>query len=238
MMVSIGTILYTLYTRIALFLLFCVLALPLLICLLLPQKFLIDNPLFSVIARFFYWFCIKGSLLPISYQGIQNIPNQPSIILANHQSSFDIPLVGYALKKRAHIWTAWAELAKSPLFRWIIPRIAILIDVTSPMRAMRSLIQTSTVIADKPWDLIIFPEGARITDEQIHDFFSGFAFIAKKTNRPVVPIKITGVNKVYPPHTFWIYYYPITVHIGNPFFMEADETEQAFTQRVYQWFIK
>ena len=53
----------------------------------------------------------------------------------------------------------------------------------------------------------------------------------------MVPMKIIGVNKVYPPKTFWIYYHPITVMIGKPMVMQPDETEEAFKNRVYNWFV-
>ena len=237
-MVSLFTIVYTLFSRLLFIVFLMVIAIPLIICLCLPQRFLVNNKFFSLIAQSFYWFCIKCSFLPITYYGIHNIPQEPCIIAANHQSSFDIPLIGYALQNRIHIWTAWAELAKSLLFRFFLARIAILIDVGSPTRAMRSLVQAISILKEKPWDLIIFPEGQRTTGEKLNPFFGGFALIAQKTGRPVIPIKIVGVHKVYPPFTFWIYYYPITVHIGKPMMISAAETPEAFVERVRNWFIQ
>lgn len=236
-MVTIGTILYTLFTRLALITVIIILAIPLFFCLLLPRKLLVGNKIFGVITRFFYWFCIKFSLLPIKYKGLHNIPHQPCIIVANHQSSFDIPLIGYALKKRQHVWLAWAELAKLPMLRFIVPRISVLVDMSTPVKGMRTLVQAINTVKQNTWDLIIFPEGGRYTDGNTRKFFGGFAAIAKKIDRPVVPIKIIGVNKVYPPKTFWIYYHPITVVIGAPMVMQPDETEEAFKNRVYNWYL-
>ena len=106
------------------------------------------------------------------------------------------------------------------------------------MKGMRTLLQTINTLKEKPWDVVIFPEGGRYTDGKLRDFFGGFILLATKLDRPIVPIKITGVQKVYPPHTFWIYYYPITVTIGAPLIRNANETDDMFKERAYNWFTK
>src|ERR1044072_870671 len=99
-MVRIGTFFYTLFSRLIVIIGICIIAVPLLICLMVPRRLLVDNWLFRHLTLFFYWFCIKLSFLPIRYNGLDNLPDQPAVIIANHQSSFDIPLIGYALGKR------------------------------------------------------------------------------------------------------------------------------------------
>lgn len=235
-MPSLFTILYTLYARIVLTIAIIIFSIPLMLCLMLPEKFLVENRLFIVLQRIFYWICIRCSLLPIRYRGISHIPHGPAIIIANHQSSLDIPLVGSALGSKPHVWLAWSEVAKGPLMRFILPRVAILVNTSSPMRAMRTLSQAIATVKEKPWDLIIFPEGGRFTDGKTHEFFAGFAALAAKTGRPVVPLYINGVNRIFPPKTFWIMPAPITVTIGTPFYIQAGESEQAFKNRVYAWF--
>ncbi len=236
-MVKTGTIIFTLFTRLLLIILLIFMAVPLAICLLMPQRYLVNNPLFKTLSQIFYWFCLKFSLLPIHFKGMSHIPKEPCIIVANHQSSFDIPLIGNALKNKTHVWLAWAELTKSPLLAFLLPRNSVLVDTTSPIKAMRTLIEAINLVKSKPWDLIIFPEGARHTDGKVHEFFGGFSLIAKKIDRSVVPIKIIGVNKVYPPKTFWIHFHPITVIIGSPMHIEPQETEEEFKDRVYAWFL-
>jgi 1-acyl-sn-glycerol-3-phosphate acyltransferase len=203
----------------------------------MPQRFLVANPLFKTISEIFYWFCLKFSLLPITFKGMHNIPKEPCIIVANHQSSFDIPLIGNALKNKTHVWLAWTELTKSPLLKLILPRNSVLVDTSSPIKGMRTLVEAINLVKAKPWDLIIFPEGARHTDGKVHEFLGGFSVIAKKIDRPVIPIKIIGVNKVYPPKTFWIHFHPITVIIGGPMHIGPHETDQEFKERVHAWFL-
>jgi 1-acyl-sn-glycerol-3-phosphate acyltransferase len=236
-MITMFNVIHTLISRFLLVILFIIIVIPLSMCLFSRKKLLVDNKLFMFIQQFFYWGSLKCTLLPIHYKGLKNIPDQPCIILANHQSSMDIPLVGCALKNRPHIWLTWAELAKAPLLRFIVPRNSVLVDMNSPIKRLRTVVQTINIVKKHDWDLIIFPEGGRFTDGTVHPFFGGFALIAKKVDRPVVPIRIFGANKVYPPGRFWALYHPITVIIGKPMVMLPDETEEAFKERVYNWFV-
>jgi len=104
------------------------------------------------------------------------------------------------------------------------------------MTGMRSLLEIIKVLVDRPHHCMIFPEGGRYTDGKIHDFYPGFGILARKMGRPVVPVYIRGAQKVYPPNVFLIHYYPIDVVVGKPFFIQEDETEQEFRDRVRAWF--
>jgi 1-acyl-sn-glycerol-3-phosphate acyltransferase len=174
----------------------------------------------------------------VHYEGLENIPSEPAIIAANHQSVLDVPLVGLTAKSYPHIWLAWSELFERPFHYFILSRIAIPLDVTSPLKAMRSLINVLDTIGAYRMHAIIFPEGSRFTDGRVHDFFAGFVIMAKKTGRPVVPVCIFNAHKVYPPHSLLVYWNPITVVVGKPMYMRTDESDDAFRDRVYEWFTK
>jgi 1-acyl-sn-glycerol-3-phosphate acyltransferase len=176
-------------------------------------------------------------LLPISYKGLENIPkNEAVIFAANHQSSLDIPLVGVLSKGIPHIWLAKTEAVEGIVIRFLVPLISVLVDVSSPRKSMLSLRKILNIVNHHHRNLMIFPEGTRYVDGKIHDFFSGFAVIAKKTGRPVVPVFIKGIHKAFPPDTFWIYWYPITVTVGKPFVYQENDTDEIFKQRICNWF--
>ena len=86
--------------------------------------------------------------------------------------------------------------------------------------------------------MIIFPEGGRYSDGKVHDFLWGFAIIARKTGRPVVPVLIVDTYKVYPMGSFFVNYSPIKVIIGKPFVMLEQESDEAFIKRVHAWFLQ
>lgn len=232
----IGMVLRTFVSRFLLFILSVFYAPFILLALVLPQSWVLDSRVYFRLAQFFYWFTKKISFLSITVEGVQNIPQNPAILVANHQSSFDIPLLGSLVGSHPHVWFALKDLMKSPVLRFLLPPFSVMVDMSSPMTGMRSLLQIIKLLQDRPHHCMIFPEGGRFTDGSIHDFYSGFAILAKKLGRPVIPVYMHNLNKVYPPHTFWIRNYPIKMVVGEPFVMQEEETEQAFKDRVQAWF--
>jgi len=233
----IGTILRTLLSRLLLILVMILFFVPVVIFMLLPQRIRYESRFFFWLTRLFYTTVLRTAMLPIKYIGREHIPTQPSIIAANHQSSFDIPLVGQLANGDAHVWLAMAELRKSPLLRFILPRMAVLVDTATPMKGMRSLLQAMAIAKEHKAHIMIFPEGGRFTDGRVHDFFGGFATLAKRMERSVVPVYIHGINKVYPPGAFLVHWHPVTVVIGKPFTIQEGEDDEIFKQRVYAWFV-
>jgi 1-acyl-sn-glycerol-3-phosphate acyltransferase len=229
---------HTLFSRFLLLLIMIVCFIPAVIFLfILPSRYRYDSKGYYWFAHFFYNALLKATLLPITFKGKENMPSDPAIIIANHQSSLDIPLVGSLLNCHPHIWLATIDLLSSPILRFIIPRVTVLIDMSTPMKGMRSLIKAIEMIDDERRHVVLFPEGSRYDDGNIHDFYAGFVILAKKTERPVVPIRIFGANKVYPRDAFIMHNYPIKVVIGKPMLMGHDESDEAFMARVHQWFI-
>jgi len=230
-----STLIRTLFGRFIfiLFLLFC--APFFLIFLCMPRSWLLQSHFFGWCEYWFYRIVLKISLLPITYTGLEHV-SHPAIIVGNHQSSFDVPLVGVLLNAKPHVWLSLAELRNSIFLRFILPKVSILVDMSSPANGVKTLREAITLLQEKPLSVVIFPEGGRFTDGHVHSFYSGFALIAGKTKLPVVPVYINGVQKAYPPGSFMIHSSPITVTIGAPFSMQEGESEDAFKDRVYQWF--
>lgn len=231
-------VVHTIISRFLLIIASIIFALPLFIVFCLPEKKRYDYKISFYITYWFYWIILKCTLLPITFKGLENIPNQPVIFAANHQSSLDIPLVGVLAKSTPHVWLAKSELMESFLLRWILPLFAVLVDVSSPKKAMRSLLKLFSLINGKSRHLMIFPEGGRYTDGTIHEFFNGFVLLAKKAGRPVVPVYISGVEKAYPPETFFVHWNPILVVVGPPFLYKTDDTDDVFKKRVHDWFVQ
>lgn len=232
----IGALIRTLISRFLIFVLIVVFLIPILIIMLLPARWRFDSKIVYWFIHLFYVLSLKCTLVPITIKGKENIPQEPSIFVSNHQSSLDISLVGSLVNGYPHVWLARSELMESWLLRFILPRLAVVADVTSSMKAMRSLLQILQLMNGKKCHLMIFPEGQRYTDDAVHEFFGGFVILAKKTGRSVVPVRIFNANKVYPPDTFLVQWHPITVVVGKPFIYQEGETDEAFKNRVYSWF--
>lgn len=237
--ISAGMIIRSLFSRLLVFLLMAALAIPmLLIMLLMPKKWRAESKLLFWLTNILYVGSLKCIFMPIVVRGKENIPDSPVIIAANHQSALDIPLVGSLLDCHPHVWLARSELMNSWVLRFVLPYFAVVADVNSPMKAMRSLLKIISLVNGKRCHLLIFPEGQRHNDDDVHEFFGGFVILAKKMGRPVVPVRIFNANKVYARDAFWARWHPITVVVGKPLLMGEDETDEAFRHRVRQWFVE
>jgi long-chain acyl-CoA synthetase len=72
-------------------------------------------------------------------------------------------------------------------------------------------------LADRGWNILVFPEGQTTVDGSILVFRSGIGLLAKQLNIPVVPIRIAGLfdlkqqNRISAPPG------QVRVTIGQPF---------------------
>jgi 1-acyl-sn-glycerol-3-phosphate acyltransferase len=213
-------------------------ALPVAIIACLPRRWQAACKPLYWLGHGMYWLLIKSWRVPVVFHGQENIPQQPVIFAANHQSSLDIPLLGMLAQAKPHTWMAWYALAKYPLFGFILSRMCIVVDTRSPRRAIQVLNQACQLLQDTDQHLMIFPEGGRFTDDIVHDFFLGFAILAKKTARAVVPVLLVNTARVCYPKTLWLHYARVEVWVGKPFVYEEGESEEAFCQRVHAWFVE
>jgi len=228
------------HTVIAYFLVSCVViffAIPAFILLCIPSRFWYDSKIIAWTMCTFYKMIKKSSLTPITYTGIENIPDEPVVFVANHQSSFDIPLLGVLAQCQPHVWLAKHELMNTWLLRFVLPRVAVLVDTSTPRRGMATLLKVVNLVYNKKLHVMIFPEGGRFVKGTIQPFFGGFVILTKKLNRPLVPVYIKGVDKVYPPDSWWVYRQPIEVHVGKPMYIQENEDDESFKNRVHQWFV-
>ncbi len=175
--------------------------------------------------------------MPISIEGQEHIPEQAAIWVANHESALDIPVLGSLLRGRPHLWFVLARFVRTPFLGFFVQRMCIPVEQTSAFKASRALIQGIRTLENHERDVLIFPEGGRWTDGKIHPFFQGFAVLAQKTKRPVVPVIMYNLGKIYPPHAFFVDPHSIRVVIGEPFVYDDADSLETFSQRVYEWFV-
>ncbi len=219
-------------------LVFLIIGVPIVVLLfVVPERKRYDNRVYFWLTHQFYFWILKATLLPITFVGKHNIPRDQAVVfVANHQSSLDVPLLGYLTNKHPHVWLAWFALARNPFLGFVLRRMAVLVDTTSPQRATRSLVQAINRIKDNNHHVMIFPEGGRFADGRVHDFFSGFVILARRTARPVVPVYIQDAYKVYPADAWLARWHRIKVVVGAPMYSTEGESDEAFKQRVYAWF--
>lgn len=195
--------------------------------------------------KLFFWFLDKlykslliGTFMKFDFIGEENLSDSPTIFIANHESALDIPILGKLMCNKPHFWFIYKRYMQIPIFRILSRQLGVSVDDESPEKLARALITGTRIIENSDIHTVIFPEGGRYADGKIHDFYSGFSFIAKKTGRPVIPIFLKNVGKVYPPKSFFIYPYPIKIIIGPAFYFTKEDSIESFTKNLYSWFEK
>jgi len=145
---------------------------------------------------------------------IGNVPSQgPVLVVANHINLADPPLLGVSLGRRVRF------MAKKELFHFrVIGFFMSSLGAFPVYRGQldrRALRQANQILADGQV-LVIFPEGRRSHIGQLRSAFSGSALVALRSGAPILPVGITGTEKLR--GIAWLLRRPrITVNIGRTF---------------------
>jgi len=235
---------YTLWSFIALV---CALMCVPLACL--PAKIRYDNRLYFFCTTLVSRMVLAASFIRIKIVGRDNLsiypekypekyPKNPSIIISNHASALDIPLLEIIAQTYPHVWMSKAEYLKVPVFGFLLKRMHVTVDRTHETSAGRAFVKAYQLVKDHKRHLLLFPEGTRHTDGKIHEFNNGFALLAKKLDRPVIPIVITSGAQVFSAKSFLIDSSAghITMSIGKPMICMPDESVEDFARRVHDFF--
>ncbi|MGD8514705.1 MAG: lysophospholipid acyltransferase family protein [Granulosicoccaceae bacterium] len=119
--------------------------------------------------------------------GIENLPDEPSIVFCKHQSAWETLAIARFLPP--HVWVLKRELLWVPFFGWGLAMLKpIAIDRAAGRRAVKQIIaQGKQRLADGQW-VVVFPEGTRVAAGQQKKFGIGGAILAEASGAPVVPI--------------------------------------------------
>jgi 1-acyl-sn-glycerol-3-phosphate acyltransferase len=149
------------------------------------------------VANFFYnW--------DIEVRGIENIPNenQPCVLVLNHQSKFDIFVVGFAAPKRVTIWSKKELLWLTGPFGWSIwLGNGIFVDRSNHSSARQTISITAEKIIRDRLKLFVFAEGTRnkTPEKGFLPFKKGAFAVAVNAQVPVVPIVISSLKPFVDP---------------------------------------
>ena len=170
------------------------------------QKILLVWPRFNI------WLVETVCGLKVEVSGRENLPDEPSIIISNHQSAWEtlifqllFPAQSYLLKK---------ELLHIPVFGWgLAMNEPVAIDRSKRKEALKLLVdQGGERLADGRW-LVIFPEGTRMPPGEPGEFQAGGAMVATRAGCPVVPVA-HNAGVFWPKHSFLKYPGTVQLVIG------------------------
>ncbi len=170
---------------------------------------------------------------------------EPVLVISNHVTYLDIAWILPALpaRFRNRLATAMggerlARMRRPPkemnLFGRLLERLdyflALSLFNVFPLPQQSGFLKSFSFagnLADRGWNILVFPEGQTTVDGRIVAFRSGIGLLAKQLNIPVVPIRIGGLfdlkqqNRIFAPPGH------VQVTIGQPvrFSPDADPNE-------------
>ena len=152
--------------------------------------------------RFFYnfWYVLSNLFFRLfygaRYYGQNNLPESGSVILiSNHQSHYDPPLLAVGLRRRLN-FLARKSLFKFKPFAWTIGMLdAIPLETDgigfAGIKESFKRLKNGEII-------LVFPEGARTWDGNIAPFLQGSLVLAQRTKSAILPAALCGAFEAFP----------------------------------------
>lgn len=161
---------------------------------------------------------LSALFFPFTIQGRKHIPREGGFIFAsNHLSNIDPLLIGLSVQRRISYMGKESLFANKFLGAFLrqvgtFPIKRESADIGALREALRRLRRGSP--------LVVFPEGARAGSRKVlrrdGSAYSGIGFLAAKSGVPVIPVRISGSDKVLPPGARWFRRHPIRLIFGPP----------------------
>ena len=153
--------------------------------------------------------------------GLDNVPRTGAVILASNHLSFADSLVIPIVAPRKVVFLAKSDYfagggVKGTLQKaWFEGMGLIPVDRDDSKAAIASL-DTALEVLGRGEAFGIYPEGTRSRDGRLYRGRTGVAHLALTAGVPVVPVGLTGTEKLQPVGAAFPRVVPITVRFGEP----------------------
>jgi long-chain acyl-CoA synthetase len=176
------------------------------------------------------------------------LPNAPVLLIANHVTVYDVPLVLYGLPWRLRRRVAaamagemlldyrrgrgadnWLLGPLMPIAYWLL---TVLFNVFPLPRAagFRSSFAHSGEALDHGYSVLVFPEGHLTTDGKMHAFRSGIGLLAQQAEVAVLPVALAGLSELAMSGKGWFRSGKLEVRVGEAIAYERGRDPENFTR--------
>jgi long-chain acyl-CoA synthetase len=188
---------------------------------------------------------------PTDTQQTDTQPTEPLLIIANHVTAYDLPLLLYALPRAIRLRTAVAmsgemledfRHARNQQPRWLNPLgpptwllLTALFNVFPLPRLrdfQRSFAHAGNAL-DHGFHVVVFPEGTRSPEGALAPFRPGIGLLVKQSSAAVLPMAIQGLGELKTRRRRWFRSGALQVRVGQPLRFAANDTEAAITARLH-----
>jgi long-chain acyl-CoA synthetase len=176
---------------------------------------------------------------------------QPMLLIGNHITAYDVPLIQYALPGplRRHIAVAmaadvlgdWRNLldqgprilnALGPLTRVLV--IALFNVFSLPRSAgFRRSFQHAGEALDRGYSVLVFPEGRLSEEGRLQPFRSGIGLLVAESKASVLPIALAGVGDMKAGRQRWFRSGKLRIIVGSPMSFDTQTRPEEITARLH-----
>jgi long-chain acyl-CoA synthetase len=184
------------------------------------------------------------------------LPAGPMLIVANHVTTYDGPLVQYALVGRVRRYVAAAMSGEmlndyrhgrnperapgskgfyplGPLAYFLVTALFNVFPLPR-QRDFQSSFAHAGKAMDRGYNVLVFPEGSRSAEGKLARFRPGIGLLAKQSGVPVLPVGIRGLGELKVKGRGWFRSGTIEVRVGDAIRFGPEDTEAAITARLQQ----
>jgi long-chain acyl-CoA synthetase len=174
---------------------------------------------------------------------------RPSLLVANHLTAVDVPVILYALDSsdRQHVavamsgrlLTGWRQgqverhrivAALTPAAYWLVTALFNVFPLPRGAGLRQSFTHAGEAM-NHGYHVLVFPEGRRSRDGRLQHFEPGIGLLAQECQVPVQPIFLEGLGlrdgKRWPKRG------TVAIRMGAPLTMEPGEEPQTFAERLH-----
>lgn len=182
-------------------------------------------------------------VLGLNVRNRERLPaDGPAILVANHNSHLDtlVLMTLYPMRKLNLLRPVAAEdyFFRNRFLKWFSLNVMRIIPIdrsggrgrSDPLEPILQTLQRGEIV-------ILFPEGSRGEPEQLGEFKSGVAHLAKRAGEvPIVPIYLHGLGKALPRGEALLVPFFCDIFIGEPMYWTGNRTEfmATLTERMTQ----
>lgn len=176
---------------------------------------------------------------------------EPSLLIANHVTAFDVPILLSALpaRERSRVAVAMSgELLASwrrghaqrhrafsiltPAAYWLVTALFNVFPLPRGAGLRQSFEHAGRAL-DRGYHVLVFPEGQRSAGD-LQEFEPGIGLLAQQCQVPVLPIYLEGLGRLKSREKFWFRSGLVAVRFGQPLRFLPGEDPARFAQRLFQ----
>ena len=180
---------------------------------------------------------------------------EPMLIVANHVTAFDGPLLEYALPpairrriavamsgemledyrrfRNADRATAEAPFfLLGPLYYFLLTALFNVFPLPRLRDFQRSFAHAGEAL-DKGMHVLLFPEGTRSESGKLARFRPGIGLLVKQSSAPVLPMAIRGLGELKARGKGWFRSGTVEVRVGQPMRFSPLESDAAITTQLH-----